>query len=943
MAYPHSSQRTTFWAFCCALALAHFAAAQQTENLLRNGGFEDGLTGWANPAVELIEDAKQAHAGSRCVAGTVEKKNQSRTIAQVIELDADRVYRLSFWLRSPERARSIIHVLYGKNSRIEVMELRRPPPKWQHFSATFAPRVSGEQTLRFAMPSAYGPNGDPGTVFLDDVELTSLAQAEGAVNLSNDDGYSDWPSMASDGQGTLWAAWTAYVAPDDDRGDDSKAYTPSGSDQLRGCVIRDGTPTPLSIPVKANDGIMWPHVAAGAEGAWLVWSMAVDGNWDIYAARLGEAGGSKTHRVTANAVVAAKGCGAVAADGSLWIAWEGNDAGNRDVYCAVFRDGSVTEPVKLSESTASDQNPTIGATASGDVFVAWDSFRDHNFDIYMKRHAGGQWSAEHRLTDQPILDRRPLLAASGDDVWLAWDNTIIPNYNMSNRKEKRVRVGKVVGGKLMAPAGQVRDAMLHTYVELPTLAVDGQGRLWVAMRKARGKRGDWDTWVQCYSGGKWDEPILASGSRDGITRRAPLACGGDTLYVAWQCDDRLNRPERIGYRGANHSNIFFAALDLAKVPPPAAPLELSDYRTAEQPNQLKEYRVRFNEDLAEPYSIEYQGERLNVYWGVFHEHTELSQCNARGDGSPDTNFAEARDIARLDFCALTDHGQDMVPYDWHHLQKITSINHDPRRFLAFLGEEWAGARKNLRDPERKGGGYGHRNIIFEDDQYPRYFDPVDNLPPDELWKQLKGVNQITIPHQLADGGSRTDWYYVDEKNQPIAEIFQNRGSYEYFGAPRQARIFTPGYAIQDQWAKGVVIGVIASPDHGGGGGKAAVLAPELTREAILDACRRRRTYGTTAAKVFMDVRVNGRLMGEVLSVPEGQPAKVSVNVVGAGKIRQVEVVKDNQFVYLATPPGREAQFVFEDTAPRQVRSFYYVRVIQDDGEIGWSSPVWVDK
>ena len=116
---------------------------------------------------------------------------------------------------------------------------------------------------------------------------------------------------------------------------------------------------------------------------------------------------------------------------------------------------------------------------------------------------------------------------------------------------------------------------------------------------------------------------------------------------------------------------------------------------------------------------------------------------------------------------------------------------------------------------------------------------------------------------------------------------QTRGSYEYKGAPREAGRSTPspGYFIQDAWARGTVIGVIASPDHGGGYGKACVFAPELSREAILDALRARRCYGTTAAKIFLDVRVDGHLMGEKLAAPAGRAVEVKIRVCCPGERR----------------------------------------------------------
>ena len=176
----------------------------------------------------------------------------------------------------------------------------------------------------------------------------------------------------------------------------------------------------------------------------------------------------------------------------------------------------------------------------------------------------------------------------------------------------------------------------------------------------------------------------------------------------------------------------------------------------------------------------------------------------------------------------------------------------------------------------------------------------------------------------------------------MAEIFQTRGSYEYQGTPRQAKRSTPqpGYFLQDAWARGIVIGVIASPDHGGGYGKACVFAPELSREVILDAFRARHCYGTTAAKIFLDVRVDGHLMGEKVATPAGKSVEVGIRTRCPVEIERIEVCRNNRFIYTNSPEGRQADLSFVDREPLAGRSYCYVRVIQQDEEIAWSSPVW---
>ena len=204
------------------------------------------------------------------------------------------------------------------------------------------------------------------------------------------------------------------------------------------------------------------------------------------------------------------------------------------------------------------------------------------------------------------------------------------------------------------------------------------------------------------------------------------------------------------------------------------------------------------------------------------------------------------------------------------------------------------------------------------------------------------ANFVHIPHQLADTGNvPTDWDFTDDTVQPIAEIFQCRGSYEYKGTPREANATTPqGYFLQDAWARGIVIGVIASPDHGGGTGKACVYAPDLSREAILDSLRARRCFGSTAAKIFLDVRVDGHFMGEKITKPAGVKVTVEVKTDCPADIDRIEVCRNNKFIHSKPGDGRQGRFTFVDQQPLPGRSYYYVRVQQKDGEIAWSSPVW---
>ena len=55
----------------------------------------------------------------------------------------------------------------------------------------------------------------------------------------------------------------------------------------------------------------------------------------------------------------------------------------------------------------------------------------------------------------------------------------------------------------------------------------------------------------------------------------------------------------------------------------------------------------------------------------------------------------------------------------------------------------------------------------------------------------------------------------------------------------------------------------------------------------------------------------------------------------------VEVCRNNQFIYSKPGQGKEMAFTFKDETPPQGHTYYYLRVLQKDHEIAWSSPVWL--
>ena len=72
--------------------------------------------------------------------------------------------------------------------------------------------------------------------------------------------------------------------------------------------------------------------------------------------------------------------------------------------------------------------------------------------------------------------------------------------------------------------------------------------------------------------------------------------------------------------------------------------------------------------------------------------------------------------------------------------------------------------------------------------------------------------------------------------------------------------------------------------------------------------------------------------------PEVEPL---VNVIGTARIEQIDIVRDQTFLYNRQNLDQEVSLTFVDSDVEPGEHYYYVRVIQKNREIAWSSPIWV--
>jgi len=371
----------------------------------------------------------------------------------------------------------------------------------------------------------------------------------------------------------------------------------------------------------------------------------------------------------------------------------------------------------------------------------------------------------------------------------------------------------------------------------------------------------------------------------------------------------------------------------------------------------------------------------HVYFGDPHIHTKCSDALFAID--PVDAYAYARRAVLQDFTVVTDHAEFMIyntyltrylirniPNCWNYLQQVADLAND-RGFPTLTAFECTVSEHEYpRD--------GHHNVYYRGDQGPLYVydkwtpEATNVLSIPELCEKLDeaGEEALVIPHHtLRPDILGNDFAYYHPERMRLVEIYSQHGCNESPDCPRTAHrpSHDPDAMGSVQRAIGPLgyrMGFIGGSDNHTGhpagsgmadtvvvmpekhpGGLTAVIADTLNRETLWNALYQRRVYATSGERIYLEFSVNGRPMGSELA--DQRFVSISARAIGAGKIVKAEVVKysatDGWQTILKEKPRRAFWSAKLHDARFRENSLYYLRVMQSNEAMAWSSPIWVDR
>lgn len=798
----------------------------------------------------------------------------------------------------------------------------------------------------FALPAlAYGRR----VRFLDgDVTVERIPNT---IPLTTQDGERDYIAMATDSRGAVWASWIRYANREDAvwvsrRG--SAGWEPAM--QVSGGDSRDNFRTAL--------------VEDGQQRMWCIWSAKAGNEWTVRGRYFQNNQWSSAQRLTGDAGPNLHHAAVRDAKGRVHLVWQGFRNQRSEILTKTWDGQAWGQEQRISTGAADQWMPALAADSKGNVWFGWDGYESGNFDVFVRRMTpDGKLDAVKRITRSAGYDANVSLTCDRQDrLWMAWDAAEVnwgkdwnsqhfaPRGGNGLYRTRALRMAVLEGDRVLQPPDimQAIPPENRDYFQMARLVQDVAGRMWAVGRSLTGFRtrvqnnwganGMWEVMVTALEGDRWlpAMKLSATAGRNDV-RIATATDAKGALWFGWSGDGRT-----FGRPAAQTTEVAYTRIDppagafTARLTPFVEPvLEAKPVHPNEVANvaAIRGYRYRAG------------SKQYRILRGDLHRHTDMS-ADGIGDGSLLDFYRYAFTAGQYDFMLVADHQYGNTEYNWWRTEKSEDAFLVQGRFWPLFGTErsvpYPNGHRNNVFAER-----GNRELPISKEEQAGKVDTGPVLYP--YLRERKGVT--TLHSSASDQG--TDWRDNDPALEPLVELYQGlNSSYEYEDAPRadtpERRYYhhgdgwRPDGFVWKAWAKGLKLGVQASADHIATHDAYACLLVDAgkstTREDLLNAMRARHAYAATD-NIILDVRIGEHVMGDIFESREAPVLKVHVE--GTGPIDKIVIIKDNTFVHTARPNGAKADFEFRDADSRPGESYYYVRVQQKEGQLAWSSPIWV--
>ncbi len=359
-----------------------------------------------------------------------------------------------------------------------------------------------------------------------------------------------------------------------------------------------------------------------------------------------------------------------------------------------------------------------------------------------------------------------------------------------------------------------------------------------------------------------------------------------------------------------------------------------------------------HERTSNPIVVLEEEPEYRLYWGdlhTHHGHTRVLEDGTRVD----ENHAYARDVLALDVgCESMKLLEVEIDGEalWADLQRACEADTVEGEYLAMLGFEWMGQTH----------GQGHHNVYFDDclGLLAHHADVHGLEGEGGVLERLaeaeaeQGTRGVVISHASPYTGF--NWRAHDDEHRTVAEIWSGWGDSleaDDLGAVERALAldhrmgFTASSDNHDGWL-GNPLTRLGHP-----AGMSAFWAPALERAEVFDALQERRTYATTGDRIIVDLHAlvgDERIRAGTLLIPD--EIQLAWEVHGTDTIEKITVrggapgpQANIQTLHEEEPGALDAEGSWDHPRWGSRGWAFWLRVEQADGQLAWSSPLWITK
>ncbi len=308
---------------------------------------------------------------------------------------------------------------------------------------------------------------------------------------------------------------------------------------------------------------------------------------------------------------------------------------------------------------------------------------------------------------------------------------------------------------------------------------------------------------------------------------------------------------------------------------------------------------------------------MHCYFGNLHSHTSYSD----GMGTPRRAFIYARDTAKIDFLAVTDHLEALDTSEWDSIKFMADEVTQDSVFIGIAGYEWTSDT------------LGHCNVFNTPDMvstsnlnnWSAFVQSVLNESP-----AIVQFNHPGYPFTSNKWNSFTNMGTSADSAFALIEIIIYLEEYFYMEALDSNWHVSPSNNQDNHNA-----------DWGTKNeGRTGIWATGLTRQNLFDAIKAGRTFSTMDKNSSVWLDINGTPMGSEISYASNMPLHIMLNDADSEQWNNIQLIGANGHIFM----NLTNHAAFLDTIvyiTPSASKWLYLKAKQYDDQYIFSAPFYI--